>query len=82
MRWDTSQSSKEYRYRLKKTGGVMLWKLHAAFPSVIWQIYDCTFNPMPVIILCRMLVSLHIFSLTFVALAPLVRLESVRIYII
>jgi len=26
--------------RLNDTGGVMLWKLNPAFPSVIWQIYD------------------------------------------
>ncbi|MBL7858546.1 MAG: hypothetical protein JNM57_12725 [Cyclobacteriaceae bacterium] len=26
--------------RLNETGGVMLWKLNPAFPSVIWQIYD------------------------------------------
>ncbi len=27
------------------TGGVMLWKLNAAFPSVIWQLYDWFLNP-------------------------------------
>jgi beta-galactosidase/beta-glucuronidase len=26
--------------RLNETGGVMLWKLNPAFPSVIWQLYD------------------------------------------
>ncbi|MEK6782257.1 MAG: beta galactosidase jelly roll domain-containing protein [Bacteroidota bacterium] len=26
--------------RLNETGGVMLWKLNPAFPSVMWQIYD------------------------------------------
>jgi hypothetical protein len=26
--------------KISQTGGVMLWKLNAAFPSVIWQIYD------------------------------------------
>jgi exo-1,4-beta-D-glucosaminidase len=26
--------------KLNETGGVMLWKLNPAFPSVIWQIYD------------------------------------------
>ncbi|HEU0226377.1 MAG TPA: beta galactosidase jelly roll domain-containing protein [Arachidicoccus soli] len=26
--------------KINQTGGVMLWKLNAAFPSVIWQIYD------------------------------------------
>ncbi len=26
--------------KLKETGGVMLWKLNPAFPSVIWQLYD------------------------------------------
>jgi beta-galactosidase/beta-glucuronidase len=30
---------------LHKTGGVMLWKLNAAFPSVIWQIYDWYLQP-------------------------------------
>ncbi|MGE4586847.1 MAG: sugar-binding domain-containing protein [Mangrovibacterium sp.] len=30
---------------LNRTGGVMLWKLNAAFPSVIWQIYDWYLNP-------------------------------------
>ena len=27
-------------HRLNETGGVMLWKLNAAFPSVMWQVYD------------------------------------------
>lgn len=31
--------------KLNQTGGVMLWKLNAAFPSVIWQIYDWYLNP-------------------------------------
>lgn len=31
--------------RLTETGGVMLWKLNAAFPSVIWQIYDWYLEP-------------------------------------
>jgi exo-1,4-beta-D-glucosaminidase len=26
--------------KLNETGGVMLWKLNPAFPSVIWQLYD------------------------------------------
>jgi exo-1,4-beta-D-glucosaminidase len=28
-------------HKLNQTGGVMLWKLNAAFPSVVWQVYDC-----------------------------------------
>ncbi|MDD4190579.1 MAG: glycoside hydrolase family 2 TIM barrel-domain containing protein [Mangrovibacterium sp.] len=32
-------------HKLNETGGVMLWKLNAAFPSVIWQIYDWYLNP-------------------------------------
>jgi beta-galactosidase/beta-glucuronidase len=28
------------QHRLPYNGGVMLWKLNAAFPSVVWQIYD------------------------------------------
>jgi exo-1,4-beta-D-glucosaminidase len=32
-------------HKLKETGGVMLWKLNAAFPSVIWQIYDWYLEP-------------------------------------
>ncbi|TAM99523.1 MAG: hypothetical protein EPN39_06455 [Chitinophagaceae bacterium] len=31
--------------KLNQTGGVMLWKLNAAFPSVIWQIYDWYLEP-------------------------------------
>lgn len=31
--------------RLKENGGVMLWKLNAAFPSVIWQVYDWYMEP-------------------------------------
>lgn len=31
--------------KLNTTGGVMLWKLNAAFPSVIWQIYDWYLEP-------------------------------------
>jgi hypothetical protein len=27
-------------HKLNETGGVMLWKLNAAFPSVVWQIFD------------------------------------------
>lgn len=33
------------QYRLPANGGVMLWKLNAAFPSVIWQIYDWYLMP-------------------------------------
>jgi len=32
-------------HKLKETGGVMLWKLNAAFPSVVWQIYDWYLEP-------------------------------------
>jgi len=32
-------------HKLSETGGVMLWKLNAAFPSVIWQIYDWYLQP-------------------------------------
>jgi beta-galactosidase/beta-glucuronidase len=32
-------------HKLNQTGGVMLWKLNAAFPSVIWQIYDWYLEP-------------------------------------
>jgi beta-galactosidase/beta-glucuronidase len=28
------------QHKLLSNGGLMLWKLNAAFPSVIWQIYD------------------------------------------
>jgi exo-1,4-beta-D-glucosaminidase len=31
--------------KLNETGGVMLWKLNAAFPSVVWQIYDWYLEP-------------------------------------
>jgi hypothetical protein len=32
-------------HKLNETGGVMLWKLNAAFPSVIWQVYDWFLQP-------------------------------------
>ena len=32
-------------HKLKDIGGVMLWKLNAAFPSVVWQIYDWFLMP-------------------------------------
>lgn len=32
-------------HRLNETGGVMLWKLNAALPSVIWQVYDWYLQP-------------------------------------
>jgi Exo-beta-D-glucosaminidase Ig-fold domain len=32
-------------HKLSETGGVMLWKLNAAFPSVIWQVYDWYLEP-------------------------------------
>jgi hypothetical protein len=32
-------------HKLNQTGGVMLWKLNAAFPSVAWQIYDWYLEP-------------------------------------
>ena len=31
--------------RIDATGGVMLWKLNPAFPSVVWQIYDWYLMP-------------------------------------
>lgn len=31
--------------QLMETGGVMLWKINAAFPSVIWQVYDWYLRP-------------------------------------
>ncbi|ANI88792.1 hypothetical protein A9P82_05515 [Arachidicoccus ginsenosidimutans] len=31
--------------KINTTGGVMLWKLNPAFPSVVWQIYDYYLNP-------------------------------------
>ena len=30
---------------LNEVGGVMLWKLNAAFPSVVWQVYDWYLQP-------------------------------------
>ena len=42
-------------HKLNDIGGVMLWKLNAAFPSVVWQVYDWyPSDRMQVIILCRM----------------------------
>jgi len=32
-------------HKINETGGVMLWKLNAAFPSVVWQIYDWYLEP-------------------------------------
>jgi beta-galactosidase/beta-glucuronidase len=32
-------------HKLNETGGVMLWKLNAAFPSVMWQVYDWYMEP-------------------------------------
>lgn len=32
-------------HKLTGTGGVMLWKLNAAFPSVAWQVYDWYLEP-------------------------------------
>jgi Exo-beta-D-glucosaminidase Ig-fold domain/Glycosyl hydrolases family 2/Glycosyl hydrolases family 2, TIM barrel domain/Beta-galactosidase jelly roll domain len=32
-------------HRLNDIGGVMLWKLNAAFPSVVWQVYDWFLEP-------------------------------------
>jgi len=32
-------------HKINETGGVMLWKLNAAFPSVIWQVYDWYLEP-------------------------------------
>jgi hypothetical protein len=32
-------------YKLNDIGGIMLWKLNAAFPSVVWQIYDWFLQP-------------------------------------
>jgi beta-galactosidase/beta-glucuronidase len=32
-------------HKLNETGGVMLWKLNAAFPSVAWQVYDWYLQP-------------------------------------
>ncbi len=32
-------------HKLNEIGGVMLWKLNAAFPSVMWQVYDWFLEP-------------------------------------
>jgi hypothetical protein len=32
-------------HKLNEIGGVMLWKLNAAFPSVVWQVYDWYLTP-------------------------------------
>ncbi len=32
-------------HKLNDIGGIMLWKLNAAFPSVIWQVYDWYLQP-------------------------------------
>jgi exo-1,4-beta-D-glucosaminidase len=32
-------------HKIRETGGVMLWKLNAAFHSVIWQVYDWYLEP-------------------------------------
>jgi len=32
-------------HKLNEIGGVMLWKLNAAFPSVVWQVYDWYLQP-------------------------------------
>lgn len=32
-------------HKLNDIGGVMLWKLNAAFPSVVWQVYDWHLMP-------------------------------------
>jgi beta-galactosidase/beta-glucuronidase len=32
-------------HKLNDIGGVMLWKLNAAFPSVVWQVYDWYLEP-------------------------------------
>jgi len=32
-------------HKLNQTGGVMLWKLNSALPSVVWQIYDWFLEP-------------------------------------
>ncbi len=32
-------------HKLNDIGGVMLWKLNAAFPSVVWQVYDWFLEP-------------------------------------
>ncbi len=33
------------QHKLRENGGIMLWKLNAAFPSVVWQIYDWYMMP-------------------------------------
>jgi Exo-beta-D-glucosaminidase Ig-fold domain/Glycosyl hydrolases family 2/Glycosyl hydrolases family 2, TIM barrel domain/Glycosyl hydrolases family 2, sugar binding domain len=33
------------QHKLSSTGGVMLWKLNAAFPSMVWQVYDWYLQP-------------------------------------
>jgi beta-galactosidase/beta-glucuronidase len=33
------------QHKLNDIGGVMLWKLNAAFPSVVWQVYDWYLEP-------------------------------------
>ncbi len=32
-------------HKLNDIGGIMLWKLNAAFPSVVWQVYDWYMQP-------------------------------------
>jgi len=32
-------------HKLNNIGGVMLWKINAAFPSVVWQVYDWFLQP-------------------------------------
>jgi hypothetical protein len=32
-------------HKLNDIGGVMLWKINAAFPSVVWQVYDWFLQP-------------------------------------
>ena len=32
-------------HKLNDIGGIMLWKLNAAFPSVMWQVYDWFLEP-------------------------------------
>ena len=32
-------------HKLNEIGGVMLWKLNAAFPSVVWQVFDWYYEP-------------------------------------
>jgi hypothetical protein len=33
------------QHKLASNGGIMLWKLNAAFPSLVWQIYDWYLQP-------------------------------------